>query len=92
MYEKAAENLDKAIKKELGDDYTTEDLLRFQMKKGLITPKSASSWNLKNEFDDIKEAQSDLPPEEQRSDRNIADQLAAENNCSLSTIKNIVKD
>jgi len=91
MYEKAAENLDKAIKSELGENYTTEDLLRLQMDKKLITPKSAAEYNLRNEFAQIKDQQQSLPVEEQQSVRSIASELASKNNCSLSRVIVITK-
>ena len=83
MYEEAAANLDKAIKKQLGENYTTEDLLRFQMHEGLVTIKTVPDYNLKHEFIKIKENQSDLPEKEQKSNRQINSDLAANNNCSL---------
>jgi len=92
MYEEAAANLDKAIKDKLGEDYTTEDLLRFQMDEGLVTPDTTGDYNLKNKFMRIKEAQVDLPKKEQMSDRKINDQLASETNSSLSRVYAVTRD
>ena len=91
MYEEAAANLDKAIKKQLGEDYTTEDLLRFQMDEGLVTPRSTGDYNLKHDFLKIKEAQEGLPKRDKMSDRQINDKLAAENNCSIGKLYEITR-
>lgn len=90
MFEEAAENLELAMQP-LGE-ITFEEMLRFQMENGLVTPKSVAEYNLKNEFEKIREAQKDLPKEEQKSNRKIADELAAKNNCSMSRMYNITRD
>lgn len=92
MYEEAAHNLDKTLKTELGDNYTTEDLLRFQMDQKLTTPKCLEEYNLKNQFIEIQKGQEGLPKEEQKSNRAIADELASKNNCSISRMYNITRD
>jgi len=85
MYEEAAENLDKAIKDKLGEDYTTEDLLRFQMDEGLITPKLTGDYLLKIEFINLLDGHDG-------SRRSIIQDMAARHNMSPSTIYNLVRD
>ena len=86
MYKKAADSLQEIIKKELEEGYTIEDMLRLQVRHSLITPKSAEEFNVRSEFNQIKEKQSQLPKEQQESDRSIMQDIAARNNCSPSRV------
>ena len=92
FYAYAAENIEKAAKSALGEDYTVEEFLRFQMKEGLITPKSTEEYNIKNEFLQIKEGQVYLPEKDQLSDRQINDHIAATTNSSMSRVYGITRD
>jgi len=91
MYKEAAEKFAKELEEELGSDYTVEELLRYQTKMGLITPSLLDDYNIKNQFEERQEAQKHLPLKQRKSNTKIADDLAAENNCSLSRIFNIVR-
>ena len=91
MYEQAAMDLEQAVKSELGENYTTEDLIRLQMEKGLITPKTTAEFNIRNEVARMKSENEALPPDQQRSFRKIADELAVRHNCSITRIHDIAK-
>lgn len=92
MYEDMATSFAKQVEIELGSDYSMEELLRYQMKRELITPKTAGDYILREEFTLINEAQVDLPKKEQLSRRKINDDIAARNNIAYSTVYALTRD
>ncbi|RKY66118.1 MAG: hypothetical protein DRP97_08380 [Candidatus Latescibacterota bacterium] len=92
MYEEAAEIFLKQVRDELGEDYTMEQLLRFQMDMELITPKTTGDYLLKEEFREILAAQKDKPKKEQLSRRKINDDIAARHNMAYSSVYNLTRD
>ena len=91
MYEEAADNFAKDLENKLGKDYTVEDLLRYQMDIGLITPKTTSDYNVKKKIVQMREAQKGLPHKERLTNRQINDEIACSMNVSYSTVYNMTK-
>jgi len=91
MYRQAAEKFAIEVEKELGSDYEFEDLLKLQMSIGILSPKGLDEYNLRNEFLERKEEQEKLPVKKRKSNRSITDDMAAENNCSISRMFNVVR-
>jgi hypothetical protein len=92
MIKDSAEKFAKEVEKQLGANYNMEDLFRYQLDIELITPKSLSEFDIRNEFREIKEINDLLPKKERRSNTGIVDDMAASHNCSLSRVFEVVKD
>ncbi len=86
IYEEAAEKFASELEVEFGDDYSVEDVLRYQTQIGMLTPNGLGKYNLKNEFEEIRDLQKDLPKKERKSNNKIQNDLAAKYNCSLSYV------
>tara|TARA_R100001244_G_scaffold124688_3_gene94571 strand:- start:2876 stop:3175 length:300 start_codon:yes stop_codon:yes gene_type:complete len=91
-YEEAAERFAEELEIEFGGSYEVEDVLRYQTKIGMLTPNGLGKYNLKNEFEEIKCLQKDLPKKQRLSNSKIKDDLAAKHNCSPSYVFNVVRD
>jgi hypothetical protein len=92
FYEELAGNLDKGIKEGLGEDYTTEDLLRFMRDEYLIGPKGFEDYTLRQEFKFIWDAQKGLDKKDAMSRRQINDDMAARHNSSYTRIYLLTRD
>ena len=86
MYEDMAEDFAKDLEAKLGTDYTIEDLLRFQVDIGLITPTSTGDYNVKKKIKKMREDQKSLPEQERMTNRQINDHIASTMNVSYSTV------
>ena len=91
MFKEAASKFAEDVEKELGDNYDFEKLLKFQMNIGMLTPKTLDEYNLRNDFKERREYQKTLPKKQRKSNRQLTDDMAAENNCSWSRMFNIVR-
>jgi len=91
MYEEAADNFAKELEDQLGKDYTVEDLLRFQMDLGLITPKTTNDYNVKKKIVRMRSEQKTKPENERLSNQQINDEIACSMNVSYSTVYNMTK-
>ena len=91
MYEEAADNFAEELEKNLGKDYSVEDLLRFQMDIGLITPKTTGDYNVKKKIAQIREYQKQLPEEDRLSNRQINEDIAGSMNLSYTTVYNLTR-
>lgn len=92
MYKEAADSFAKEVEENLGSDYDFIDLLKYQMNIGMLAPKGLCEYNLRNDFIERRHAQVDLPKKEKKTNRQLTDDMAAENNCSFSRMFGIVRD
>lgn len=91
MYEEAAQNFAEELENKLGKDYSVEDLLRFQMDVGLITPKTTGDYNVKKKIAQMREDQKNLPEDERISNRQINEEIAGSMNLSYTTVYNLTR-
>jgi len=92
FFEELAGDLDKGIKDSLGDDYTTEDLVRFMRDEYLIGPKGLNDYAIRQKFTKILLEQEGLDKKDKMSRRQINDHIAATDNSSYSRVYFLTKD
>ena len=87
-----AVNLEKGIKNSLGEDYTTEDLVKFMRDEYLIGPKGLNDYTIRQKFTKMLSDQEGLDKKDKMSRRQINDHIAATDNSSYSRVYFLTKD
>lgn len=92
FFEELAVNLEKGIKDSLGEDYTTEDLVKFMRDEYLIGPKGLNDYTIRQKFTKMLSDQEGLDKKDKMSRRQINDHIAATDNSSYSRVYFLTKD